>query len=291
MPKLSIVAPVHNEAEVIEEFVARCAKAAQTRSLSFEIVIVDDASTDQTPALLAGLSSEPRLRTIRLSPNAGQAGATKAGLREARGDWILVLDSDLQDPPERIPDLIDTLSSAPASVGAVLAVKSRRDDPPLFMAGQFLFHRFQHLFSRVGIPSGAGSYCILRREVAERVAVAELGHVNLSALVAVAAHASGKALATVSYEKAARYDGQGRVGWRRLVIEALQSLAATGALARILGLAALALLAGGLAASSWPRGRGYLLGAAGLAAGASVATALITRRALAKVRAAEGAGP
>ena len=287
-PTLSIVAPVYNEARILPEFVARCTRAAEQCTLPFEVVIADDASTDDTPTLLAELARDGRVRHCRLPSNVAQFRATQAGLREARGDLVVVIDGDLQDPPEHIPRLVEALSAAAASVMAVLAIKARRDDPAVFMIGQFVFHRLQHALSRVALPRGAGSYCVMRRPVARRVAMAELRHTNMAAVVAVAARALGGELATVPYDKGPRYDRSTRVGWQRLVAEALESLAITGALSRLLGLLAIGLGASGLAARGWPVGRVAMLGASALAAAVSLGVGHRARRALAPVRAPHG---
>ncbi|MFN8644274.1 MAG: glycosyltransferase [Candidatus Binatia bacterium] len=285
-PSLSIVAPVFNEAGVVAELVARCLRAAETRDVSCELVIADDASTDETPALLAALARDPRVVPCRLPANAGQFGATQAGIRAARGRWVVVLDGDLQDPPELIPQLVDALAAAPEAVLAVLAVKSHRDDPWPFMFGQFLFHRLQHLFSRVALPLGAGTYCIMRQVVAGRIGDAALARANLSAVVAVVVRGLGGELATVTYEKGPRYDGSGRVGWRGLIAEALESLAVTGALSRLLALAALVLGIAGVAAPGAPLARVALLAIAIAAGIAAFGVGRRTRHALASLRAA-----
>jgi len=287
-PTLSIVAPVYNEARILEELVARCRGAARQCGVPFELVIVDDASNDDTPTLLASAVSDPSVRSCRLSSNVGQFRATQAGLRCARGQWVVVLDGDLQDPPEHIPRLVEALSAAPPSVVAVLAVKAQRADPLAFMIGQFVFHRLQHILSGIAWPRGAGSYCIMRDTVARRVARAELGRANLAAIVAVAARAVGGALATVSYEKGPRYDRSGRVGWPGLVAEALESLAATGALSRLLALLAVGLAASGLVAGGWLVVSGVLLGASVVAALSAWWVSQHAAHSLAKVRAAEG---
>ena len=285
-PTLSIVAPVYNEARILPELVTRCTRAAEQRSLPFEVVLIDDASTDDTPALLAELARDDRVRPSRLPSNAGQFRATQAGLRAARGNWIVVLDGDLQDPPEHIPRLVDALSDAAPSVLAVLSVKSHRDDPIAFMIGQFLFHQLQHAFSRVGLPRGAGTYCVMRRPVAQRVAMAEFGRANLAAVVAVAVWALGGELATVPYEKGPRYDRSGRVGWQGLIAEALESLAVTGALSRLLGLTAVALGVSALASAGHPLVRIALLGAGAGAAALAIGVGVRARQALFRMRAA-----
>jgi polyisoprenyl-phosphate glycosyltransferase len=282
-PTLSIVAPVYNEARILPELVARCIGAAQQRSWPFELVLVDDASTDDTPARLADLARDSCVRPCRLAANVGQFRATQAGLRAARGQWVVVLDGDLQDPPEQIPLLVDALSAAAPSVVAVLAVKSHRDDPLAFMCGQFVFHRLQGVLSRAVMPRGAGSYCIMRQAVARRVAMAELRQANLAAVVAVVACALGGTLAAIPYDKGPRYDRSSRVGWRGLATEALGSLAVTGALSRLLGLVALGLGAGALAASGHPTVQLLMLGTGVGAAAVSFWVGRRARLALARV--------
>jgi dolichol-phosphate mannosyltransferase len=273
-----------NEGRIVGEFVARCVHAAESTGLRFEIVIADDASSDDTPRQLAALARDPRVRPCRLPANAGQFRAIQAGLRAARGAWVLVLDGDLQDPPEHIRDLVRAIASAPPAVLAVLAIKSRRDDPALFLAGQFLFHHLQHALSRVAVPLGAGTYCIMRHTVASRVAAAPLRSANLAALLAVTVRALGGTLATVPYEKAARYDGASRVGWQGLVVEALESLAVTGALSRLGLLCSAALLLVAAACGRQSVAQLALLAAAAAAATLTVAASWRTRQALARLR-------
>jgi len=267
---VSIVAPVHNESRILPEFVARCTRALEQIDLSFELLLVDDASRDDTPARLADLTRDPRVRACRLPSNVGQFRATQAGLREARGRWVAVLDGDLQDPPECLPTLVAVLSAAAPAIVAVLAVKTRRDDPWAFMVGQFVFHRLQHAFSRVPVPRGAGSYCVMRGPLAARVAMAGLRRANLAAVVAVAAHAVGGELATVPYEKGPRYDRRARVGWRGLAAEAVGSLAVTGALPRLLVGVAFVLGVCGYMVDGYPVARSLLFGAAAAVAALSL---------------------
>jgi glycosyltransferase involved in cell wall biosynthesis len=287
-PTLSIVAPVYNEARIVSELVARCARAGEQAGVPFEIIIVDDASTDDTPRLLAELARDYPLRPCRLPANLGQFGATQAGLRAASGQCVVVLDGDLQDPPEHIPRLVETLSAAPPSVVAVLAVKAHRDDPLPFMIGQFVFHRLQQAVSRIVVPRGAGSYCVMRRGVARRVASAALTRANLSVMVAVAARAMGGALAVLPYDKGPRYDRSGRVGWRRLLGEALESWAVTGVLTRLLTATAFAFALAALVGPDSAAGRLALLAAGVAVAGLSVSLTRRTQRALAAMHAPDG---
>src|SRR3981081_926132 len=108
---LSLVAPVYNEQELIEEFVARA--TAALADYDFELVLVDDGSTDRTPELLDRIpATEPPARVIHLSRNFGHQAAMTAGLEHAVGDVVAMIDADLQDPPELIPDMIAQCSQA-----------------------------------------------------------------------------------------------------------------------------------------------------------------------------------
>src|SRR5690242_14529797 len=105
-PLLSIVAPVYNEAGVVDELVRRL-HAALADVGPYELVFVDDASTDGSwERLLALAATDPRLRLVRLSRNFGHQVALTAGLDAARGEAIVTMDGDLQDPPEVIPTLV-----------------------------------------------------------------------------------------------------------------------------------------------------------------------------------------
>ncbi|HET7296759.1 MAG TPA: glycosyltransferase family 2 protein, partial [Gemmatimonadales bacterium] len=102
---LSVVAPVYNEQELVEEFVAR-ARAA-IADFEYELVLVNDGSSDRTGELLDRMAAnDPRVRVIHLSRNFGHQAALTAGLEHAAGDVVAMIDADLQDPPELIPDMV-----------------------------------------------------------------------------------------------------------------------------------------------------------------------------------------
>lgn len=268
--RLSVVVPVHNESKVLGDLVERCMRSADSASGgSFELVVVDDASDDQTPRILRDLR-DPRLRVVRLEHNAGQYRATRSGLRAAGGEWIAVLDGDLQDPPELIPDL---LASARKGGDCVFAVKTGSGEQGWFRLGQACFHLIQSALGRAAPPRGAGSYCLMRREVARSVAAVDMRHVNLAAVAARVLKQTSARHTAVSYRKAERYDDRSRVGFWGLVMEALGSFLVSGALARLLAVfCGLCLLA---AAASSVGGAGPLLFAFLVLGGLSGVSALI----------------
>src|SRR6478672_5211451 len=104
---ISIVVPAYNEDDVILEFNRRLSLVRQNLSLPSEVIFVNDGSTDNTLALLRALkAADPTIGIVDLSRNFGKEIALTAGLDYARGDAVVVIDADLQDPPELIPDLL-----------------------------------------------------------------------------------------------------------------------------------------------------------------------------------------
>src|SRR5437764_12261148 len=125
---LSVVAPVYNEEALIDEFYARVCVALE--DLRFELVLVDDGSTDGSAAALEHLAAgDSRVRLVFLSRNFGHQTALTAGLDHARGDAVVMLDADLQDPPEVIPRMLDHWRSG---CDVVYAVRERREGESKF---------------------------------------------------------------------------------------------------------------------------------------------------------------
>jgi glycosyltransferase involved in cell wall biosynthesis len=109
-PHLSLVIPAYNEQENIEALLARVEGALSRTGRPFEVIIVDDGSTDRTPRLLADATGRlPWLRVLRMARNGGQSAAFEAGFAAARGDVIATIDADLQNDPEEIPRLLPML--------------------------------------------------------------------------------------------------------------------------------------------------------------------------------------
>ncbi|MBK6899191.1 MAG: glycosyltransferase family 2 protein [bacterium] len=109
-PDLSVVVPALNEADSLPELVARIADAAAAAGLSHEVWIVDDGSTDDTPAVLERLhAADPRVRGLEFTRNHGKAAALAAGFASAAGRYVITMDADLQDDPAEIPHLVAKL--------------------------------------------------------------------------------------------------------------------------------------------------------------------------------------
>ncbi len=163
-PVLSIVAAVYNEQEVIAAFHARTLAVVEQLGEPFELVYVDDGSTDATPALLAELQrAHPSVRLLRLSRNFGQQAAMTAGLDYARGKAVILIDADLQDPPELIPQLVARWRGGH---DVVYATRERREGESwLKRCTAHLFYRLINRLSSVAIPVDTGYYRLMDRRV------------------------------------------------------------------------------------------------------------------------------
>ena len=125
---ISLVAPAYNEQECIEEFVREADAELRKLGRSYEIVVADDCSTDGTRDMLVRLKAAyPSLRVLRLLRNQGQSGAFAAGIRAARGDYIVLIDADLQNDPADIGRLLAALEG-PAQPACAAGRRARRQD-------------------------------------------------------------------------------------------------------------------------------------------------------------------
>ncbi len=110
-PKISVVIPLHNEQETLIELYGRTRRTMEAVGELWELVLVDDGSTDETPSILASLhAADPRVVVLHLRRNYGQTGALMAGFDHARGEVIVALDGDLQHDPEEIPSFLNKLN-------------------------------------------------------------------------------------------------------------------------------------------------------------------------------------
>ncbi len=165
MPKVSVVAPAYNEEGLIGEFVSRVKAAMDVAAVEFEIVIVDDGSRDETFDRLQELhAADPRLKAVRLSRNFGQEAAVQAGLAACSGDAVILTDSDLQDPPEVIPELIAKWREG---FQVVVGERSRRGERWMRRLATRIFHWLFRRVSSFNEEGQAGLFSLLDRRVVE----------------------------------------------------------------------------------------------------------------------------
>ncbi len=219
--ELSVVVPVYNEVKILAELLGRILNSCALSGRTFEVVVVDDASTDGTSEFLRDVHDGITIRAVFNSTNLGQFRSTQAGLLASKGQYVISLDGDLQDPPELIPELAGSIPDLEGDHDVVFAVKSdhERDERWWFLAGKALFYLATTLLCSA-MPKGAGSYVLISRVLAAKVQGVSVENVNLAPILI----ALGAKPQTVSYVKGARYDSTSRVGFCRLVAEGLTSL-------------------------------------------------------------------
>lgn len=198
---VSVVAPVYNEEGTIEEFHARVCAALD--GLPFELVLVDDGSSDGSPMKLTQLAHEdPRVRVVQLSRNFGHQTALTAGLDHASGDPVVMLDADLQDPPELIPTMLDHWR---AGCDVVYAVREHRAGESRFkLSTARWFYRLFDKLAQVELQPNSGDFRLLdRRPLDALLSMRERNRFLRGMTVWV-----GYTQAAVPYQRDARYAGE-----------------------------------------------------------------------------------
>lgn len=177
MAKISIIVPCYNEEAALEPFYrAVTAVAKELPGTSWEYLFVDDGSTDRTLDILRELRGRDRaVRYVSFSRNFGKEAAMYAGLEHATGDYVAVMDADLQDPPELLPRMLETLREQGCDCVAVRRV-SRRGEPPIrsFLARSF--YKLINKLSRTQIVDGARDFRLMSRAMVD--SVLRLGEYN-----------------------------------------------------------------------------------------------------------------
>jgi dolichol-phosphate mannosyltransferase len=162
---LSVVIPVRNEAGVVGALVDRLFPMLAALGEPWEMIVVDDGSTDDTwERLRAVRAGHPQVRLLRFSRNFGQQAAITAGLDQARGAAVVVMDADLQDPPELIPEFVRLWRAGSEIVYGVRATRQET------FARRALYRIFYRLLSRLSareIPRDAGDFCLMDRRVVD----------------------------------------------------------------------------------------------------------------------------
>lgn len=161
-PVLSVVIPLLNEEAVLDETYQRVKHVLDGLNITYEMVFVDDGSTDQSRAILAARAlQDPAVRVIGLARNFGHEMATTAGLQHARGQAAVVMDADLQDPPETIPEFLQKWREG---YQVVYGVRQRRKGETwLKKLTSFLFYRLMRKISDVPIPADTGDFRLMDR--------------------------------------------------------------------------------------------------------------------------------
>ena len=217
---MSIVAPFYNEGEAVDSFYRALRRVlADIPDVRFEVICVDDGSRDETlQKLIALVDRDVRFSVIELSRNFGKEAALTAGLDEAKGDAVIPIDADLQDPPQVIPALIAAWKNG---ADVVLAQRADRDsDSFVKRRTAMLFYRLHNWLSKVHMPVNVGDFRLMDRVVVEALKQLPERQRFMKGLFAWV----GFKTAIIKYSRGTRNVGSTKYSWFSLMNLAVEGL-------------------------------------------------------------------
>ncbi len=217
-PTLSVVLPIYNEKENISALYSRLVQTLDQVEPNFELVFVDDGSRDESCAILNGLAAQDaRVTVVELARNFGHQVAVSAGMDYARGDGVILMDADLQDPPEVLPQFIARWKEGH---DVVYAIREHRKENWAKRAGYALFYRILQRVANISIPLDSGDFCIMDRRVVDLL----VGMPERNRFVRGIRSWVGLDQVGLAYERHARHGGRPKYTFSRLVYLALDGL-------------------------------------------------------------------
>ncbi|WP_256842471.1 glycosyltransferase family 2 protein [Ornithinimicrobium cryptoxanthini] len=219
-PELSVVIPMYDEEQVLPLLVERLRPVLDGVDASYEVVAVDDGSRDQTPVLLQRFRREwPELRVLRLRANAGHQAAISAGLSAARGDWVVTLDADLQDPPEVIAEMM--AAARTGGVDVVYGIRTdRRTDSVFKRVSAKGFYAGMRAAGATDLPTNAGDFRLMSRATVDAVNALPEHHRVLRLVIP----SLGFPSASVGYRREARAAGGSKYPIGKMIRLSVDSL-------------------------------------------------------------------
>jgi dolichol-phosphate mannosyltransferase len=215
---ISIVIPVYNEEENISELYVRLTSAAEKWGDDYEVIIVDDGSSDASLQQLAMIHrTDPRWKVLSLSRNFGHQAAISAGIFYSHGDVVAIMDADLQDPPEELPRFLNKWREG---YHVVYAIRTKRKEGILKRACYKLFYRVLRRLASIDIPVDVGDFCVMDRAVVEVLNAMP----ERTRFVRGLRSWSGFRQTGVAYERSARFAGTPKYTFPQLVRLAVTGL-------------------------------------------------------------------
>ncbi len=205
--ELSLVVPAFNEQEVIAELLRRVEAALRNSGKTFEVVMVDDGSTDDTPKMLReAMKDRPWLRLLQMKRNGGQSAAFDAGFKAARGNIIATIDADLQNDPEEIPRLLPMLDGYDMITGW----RSKRKDSKFRLVQTRIANRIRNWISKETINDSASSLKVYKRHCLDGIHLFAGAHRFMPTLVKM----RGFTVLETPVKHSPRYAGVAKYGFR-----------------------------------------------------------------------------
>lgn len=216
---ISIVIPIYNEEENLQNLYTRLTNAAPSWKEDYEIVLIDDGSRDSSLTMMRVMAEkDSHVRIIKLSRNFGHQPAISAGIQEAKGDAIIIMDGDLQDPPEELYRFLDKWREG---YDVVYAVRTKRKEGFFKKLAYSSFYRLMAAISDIEIPLDSGDFCVMDRKVVN-VLVHDMPE-QIRFIRGMRAYAGFKQIG-VTYERAERAAGEVKYTFKKLVQLALDGL-------------------------------------------------------------------
>ena len=216
---ISIVIPIYNEEENLQNLYTRLTNAAPTWKEDYEIVLIDDGSRDSSLTMMRVMAEkDSQVRVIKLSRNFGHQPAISAGIQEAKGDAIIIMDGDLQDPPEELYRFLDKWREG---YEVVYAIRTKRKEGFFKKLAYSSFYRIMAAISDIDIPLDSGDFCVMDRKVIN-VLVHDMPE-QIRFIRGMRAYAGFKQVG-VTYERAERAAGEVKFTFKKLVQLALDGL-------------------------------------------------------------------
>lgn len=213
---MTVVSPFYNEVEGIAEFCLQLRSVLEAMDVQYEVVLVDDGSTDGSWEAATGLDW-PQRTVLRLASNAGHQAALDAGVRHSRGEFVVTMDSDLQHPPEVVAELLATIRAE--SVDVVYAVRSdRREEGRFKRWSAHWYYRVVRALTSVPIIEDAADFRIMSRFVVDVVNAIPDKKVFRLILPSL-----GFSFSTVAYKANSRYAGESKYSLRNMTGLAIRS--------------------------------------------------------------------
>jgi glycosyltransferase involved in cell wall biosynthesis len=220
LSKLSVVVPCHNESEVLEEFVSRTSSVCSRMGCAYEIIIVNDGSTDDTLSVARCLAlKHPAVKVVNLLRNFGHQAAATAGLDLCDGDAAVLIDADLQDPPEVIAEMVGAWSKG-ADVAYGLR-RSRAGETAFKLWTAKLFYRILKSITRSDIPADAGDFRLMDKKVVQALKDMRERHRFIRGMVSWV----GGVQKPVAYDRQPRHAGQTKYPFKKMMAFAIDAVA------------------------------------------------------------------
>ncbi|MCC6128433.1 MAG: glycosyltransferase family 2 protein [Acidobacteria bacterium] len=217
--RITVAMPVFNEEEVLPELIRRLKAVAESSSrYEFHFLFVDDGSRDRSFEILSELAAaDPSVTVIRFSRNFGHQAALEAGLDHARGDAVVLMDADLQDPPEVIPEFLRHFEEGN---DVVYAIRVKRKEGLALRIAYALYYRVFARLSSLDVPLDAGDFSLLSARVARTISSLPEQHRYLRGLRSWA----GFRQKGIPIERSARYAGERKYTYAKLLALAADGL-------------------------------------------------------------------